>query len=352
MKVAILHGPGDIRLEEAERPKAGDDGLVVRVRAAGICGSDLHPYRKGQGESPVAKIAAGHENAGDVVEVGANVKGVDVGDRVWVEAVLPCFKCDWCKEEGYKRDYFRCRNLKAGGMFGLHGGFAEYLWVPMVVLPEEGADIVPSVIKLPDTMSYQDGALIEPVSVGAYVAKRAEPEPGDVAVVLGAGIIGLASLVNLRVKGVSKIVISDVSERRLQAAREFGADLVVNPTETDMLKQVMEETSGRGADIVVDAAGLPETFLQATQMVRRDGKIMLVAIYEEPVEFNPNILVLKSVKTIGCISPAFLESFEVMKAGKVKDKQVVSHTFPLDRINEAFETAINTQESIKVMIEP
>lgn len=352
MKVAILHGPGDMRIEEVERPQAGDDGIVVRVRAAGICGSDLHPYKKGLGGSPAQRMAAGHENAGDVIEVGANVEDVKVGDRVWVEAVLPCFECKWCKEEGYKRDYFRCRNLKAGGIHGLHGGFAEYLWVPMVVLPEKGADIVPSVIKLPDTMSYQEGALIEPISVGAYVVKTAEPEPDDVAAVLGAGIIGLATLVNLKVAGVSRVIISDISEKRLQAAKEFGAELALNPTDVDIVKQVMKETSGKGADIVVDAAGLPETFHQATQMVRRDGKMMLVAIYEEPVEFNPNILVLKGTRTIGCISPAFLESFEVMKAGKVKDKQVVSHAFPLDRINEAFEMAVNTRESIKVMIEP
>jgi 2-desacetyl-2-hydroxyethyl bacteriochlorophyllide A dehydrogenase len=354
MKAAILRGPGDIRIEEVDRPKAGDDGIVVRVRAAGVCGSDLHPYKLGNGGSGVQAFAAGHANAGEVVEVGAHVQKVAVGDRVWVEAALPCFECDWCKKGGYKEDYFGCRNIKLGGINGLHGGFAEYLWVPVVVLPEEGTDSIPSVIKLPDSMSYQDGALIEPVSVGAHVTMLAEPKPGDVAVVIGAGIVGLASAVNLLNAGASRVIVSDVSQRRLKAAMELGAEMCVNATEEDLVKAVMKATNGRGADIVVEAAGLPETFKQATKMVRAGGKLMLVGIYEKSVEFHPNILVFKGTHVIGCInsSSAFLKAFEVMRAGKVKDKQVVTHTFPLDRINEAFETALNTQESIKVMIEP
>ena len=235
---------------------------------------------------------------------------------------------------------------------GLHGGFAEYLWVPVVVLPQEDTDIVPNVIKLPETMSYQDGVLIEPINVGAGVVKYAEPKTSDVAVVLGAGTIGLGTVVNLKAKGVSRILVTDISEKRLQAARELGADLVLNPAKEDVVKRVMEETSGKGADIVVETAGKPVTFLQSIDMVRRGGKIMMAGLYEEPVEFNPNLLVLKAVRTIGCSDAHFAESFELMKAGKVKDKQVVTHTFPLDRINEAFETAINTKESIKVMIEP
>ena len=349
MKAAVFYGPRDIRIEEVERPSAGDDGIVVRVRAAGVCGSDLHPYKQAAAGRPVEGIARGHENAGEVVEVGANVKDVKVGDRVWVEAALPCFECEWCKKEGYRENYLRCRNVKVGGIRGLHGGFAEYLWVPVVVLPQEGTDILPSVIKLPDAMSYQDGALIEPVSVGAV--KYAEPTTDDVAVILGAGIIGLGTVANLKALGVRRIIATDVSEKRLQAARELGADLVLNPAKADIVRRVMEET-GRGADIAVETAGKPETFRTSIDIVRRGGKIMMVGLYEEPVEFSPNLLVMKAVRTIGCIDAHFNEGFEIMKAGRVKDRQVVSHTFPLDRINEAFKTAIDTHESIKVMIEP
>ncbi len=350
MKAAIFHGPRDIRIEEIERPKAGDDGIVVRVKAAGICGSDLHPY-VGSG-LPREKIARGHENAGEVVEVGANVKDLKIGDRVWVEAVLHCFECDWCKQGGYRTNYFRCRNVKAGGIGGLHGGFAEYLWVPLVVLPEEGTDNLPSVIKLPDSMSFQDGALIEPMTVGAGAVKYAQPTTDDIAVVLGAGIIGLGTVLQLKAHNVARVIATDISAKRLQAARELGADLTLNPSDDDLVKRIMQETSGRGADIVVETAGKPDTLRQSISLVRRAGKIMLVGLYEESVEINANLLVLKAIRTIGCIDAHFLESFEIMQAGMLKDKQVVTHTFPLDKITEAFETAIDTQESIKVMIEP
>ena len=352
MKAAIFHGPRDIRIEEIERPKAGDNGIVIRVRAAGICGSDLHPYKGGRPTRPLEQIARGHENAGDVVEVGANVKDVEVGDRVWVEAVLPCYECDWCKAGGYNKNYFRCRNVKPGGIRGLHGGFAEYIWVPLVVLPREGEEMLPSVIKLPDSMSYQDGALIEPLNVGTGAVKYAEPEPDDVAVVLGTGIIGLGTIVSLKAKGVSRILVSDISEKRLQVAEELGAELVLNSANDDVVKRVMGETSSRGADIIVETAGKPVTFQQAVDMVRPGGKIMMVGIYEELVEFNLNQLVLKGIRTIGCIDAHFAESFELMKSGVMKDSQVVTHTFPLEKINEAFEMAINTHESVKVMIEP
>ena len=112
MKAGILHGKGDIRIEEVQRPKVADDGIVVKTRAAGICGSDLHPYKLGVAGNQPDKIAKGHENAGEVVEVGTNVKDVAVGDRVWVEGALPCYECEWCKKEGYKQNYSGCRNLR------------------------------------------------------------------------------------------------------------------------------------------------------------------------------------------------------------------------------------------------
>ena len=348
MKAGILYGAADVRVEEVERPEAGDNGIVVRVRAAGICGSDLHPYRVGSQMPLQRRWAAGHEVAGDVVEIGTNVTDVKVGDRVWVWPFLPCFECESCR----RKNYWACTARRGMGGQGMHGGFVEYCWVPAVVVPQEDSTIVPNVFKLPDTMSYQEGVLAEPVSVGSGIVKYAEPKAEDVVFILGAGIIGLGTIVNARAAGVSRIIVSDVSEKRLAAARELGADAAINPTEEDVTKRVMEETSGRGADITVEVAGQPVTFRQSIELCRRGGKVMLAGIYEQTVEFSPNMLVLKAIRTVGCIDAHFAEGFEIMKAGLVKDKQVVSHTFPLDRINDAFEIAANTQESIKVMIEP
>ncbi len=258
MKAAIYYGPGDIRIEEIERPKAGDDGIIVRVRAAGLCGSDVHAYRSGPIDRPLGKLAYGHENAGDVVEVGANVTDVKVGDRVFAEALLPCFDCEPCN----RKDYARCAGgFKVAGLSGLHGGFAEYLWVP-VVLRDKDTGAATNVFKLPETMSYQDAALTEPMGIGAAVVKNAPPEADDVVVVLGTGAIGLSTVVSLKASGVSRVIVIDISAKRLQAARELGADLILNPDEEDVVKRVKEETSGGGADIVVEAAGESVTIHQ------------------------------------------------------------------------------------------
>ncbi|MBA7617510.1 putative zinc-type alcohol dehydrogenase-like protein YdjJ [subsurface metagenome] len=286
-----------------------------------------------------------------MVEVGAKVTDVKLGDRVWGTALLPCFKCEWCQ----RKEYIRCPNVKVGGIWGLHGGFAEYVWFPVILLNR-------NVVKLAETMSYHDGVLIEPISVGVGIVKRAEPKTDDVVVVLGAGIIGLGTVVNLKALGVSKVIVSEVSEKRLQVAKELGADILINAGKEDVVKRVMDDTSGRGADIVVEVAGKPVTFLQSIDMVRPDGKIMIAATYEESFEFNPSLarpgmpktsLLRKAIRMFGCYGGGnFQGSFELIKAGKVKDKQVVTHVFPLDRIKEAFETQMNAKESIKVMIEP
>ena len=340
MKAAIYHGPGDMRIEEIERPKAGEEGLVMKVRAAGICGSDLRYYKQ---YVPIVTrgLAIGHENAGDVVEVGANVKDVTVGDRVFAVGFLPCFECEWCKN----REFFKCTNRKGATGYGLHGGFAEYMWVPAVVLNE-------NVFKLTETMSYQDGALMEPTAVGARVVNRVAPKTDDVAVVLGAGMVGLGALATLKALGVSKLIVSDISDKRLQAAKELGANLTINAAEEDATKRVMEETSGGGADVVIEAAGQSVTFLQSIDMVRLEGKIGLVAAHDDSFEFSPYPFLRKRATLIGSMGNDFQTGFDIVKAGGVKDKQVVSHAFPLDSIKEAIETALNTKASIKVMIEP
>lgn len=348
MKAGILYGPGDIRVEEIERPEPGDHGIVIAVQAAGICGSDLHPYRIGPETPPDQRRAHGHEVAGDVVAIGADVAGVEVGDRVWAWPFLPCFSCESCK----RRDYWACSARRGMAGHGIHGGFAEYCWVPAVVLPQEDTRIVPNVIKLPDTMSYQDGVLAEPVSVGSGIVKYAEPKADDVVLILGAGIIGLGTVVNLRAAGVSRIIVSDVSEKRLASAKDLGAEIAVNPTEEKVADRVRSETQGRGADVVVEVAGQPETFLQALELSRVHGKVMLAGLYEGAVTFSPNTLVLKAIQTIGCIDAHFREGFEIIAEGWIKDNQVVTHSYPLDRISEAFEIAADSQASIKVMVEP
>ena len=349
MKAAIYHGPGDIRIEEIDHPTPGDVGVVVRVRSAGICGTDVHAYRSDRIQYATGKVL-GHEFSGDVVDIGSEVADIRIGDRVWAISMLPCFQCEACR----KGEYFRCPDAKGGGVSGHDGAFSEYTWVPVAALNQ-------NVLRLDDSMSYQDGALVEPVGVGAGAARRAEPRDSDTVVILGVGLVGLGAVAMFRDMGVAGIIASDISERRLSAAGELGADVLINAADENPVESVMAQTSGRGADIVVEAAGIPATFLQSIDMVRRDGKVMAVATYDEPFEFDPSLarpglrmssLVRKAVRMIGCYGGDNLSAYHLIRRGKLKAGQVITHTFPLDEIEKAFETQMDSRESIKVMIEP
>ena len=349
MKAAIYHGPGDIRIEEMDYPSPGDVGMVVRVRAVGICGTDVHAYRSARIQYATGKVL-GHEFSGDVVEIGKDVTDISVGDRIWAVTMLPCFECEECQ----RGEYFRCRNAKGGGVSGHDGAFSEYTWVPVAALNR-------NVLKLADGMSYQDAALVEPVGVGAGAARRAEPQGTDIVVVLGVGVVGLGAVATFKDMGVARVIASDISEKRLAAAGKLGADVLINAAEQEALERVMAETSGRGADIVVEAAGIPATFQQSIDMVRRDGKVMVVATYDEPFEFDPSLarpglrmssLVRKAVRMLGCYGGDSLGAYGLIRRGKLRAGQVVTHTFPLDEIERAFRTQMDARESIKVMIEP
>jgi len=348
MKAAVYNGLRDYRIEDVPEPSAGEDGVVVKVRAAGVCGGDLHAYKDMHMERPPGRLVYGHENAGEVVEVGKNVEGVAVGDRVFAEAFGFCFQCDACKQ----KNFFACTSgLRIAGLSSLNGGFAEYLWVPVVFKhPQTG--VPTNILKLPDTMSFNEAALVEPINIGSGVVKGLAPDPDETVLVMGAGMIGLGTIMCLKSAGVGKIISCDISDLRLKAAGELGADILINGETEDVPARIMAETAGAGADIVIEAAGMPETFHQAIASVRRGGRISVVAYFETPVDFRPHLLINKGVGIQPGGGGNFFDAFDLVKSGAVTEAQVVSHVFPLEKINEAHETAIDTKHSIKVMINP
>ena len=348
MRAAVYHGLRDYRIEEVEDPSAGEDGVVVKVRASGVCGGDLHAYKDMHMERPPGKLVYGHENAGEVVEVGRNVEGVAVGDRVFSESFGFCFQCEACKQ----KNYFACSSgLRVAGLSALNGGFAEYLWVP-VVFRDPKTGMSTNIFKLPDTMSFSEAALVEPINIGVGSVKGLAPNPDETVLVFGAGMIGLGIVMNLKAAGVTKIISCDISDMRLKAAGELGAHVLINGETEDVPAKVMAETDGRGADMVLEAAGAPKTFHQAIACARRGGRISVVAYFEEPVDFRPHHLINKGLRIQPGGGGNFSDAFDLVKSGAVKEEQVVSHVFPLDSIGEAHETAINTKGSIKVMIDP
>ena len=363
MKAAIYYGPGDIRVEEIERPKVSDGfqgmGMIVKIKACGICNvMDLPRYQRtvlGVGTG----IAHGHEWSGEVVEIGPKVTDVKVGDRVWGRSFLPCGKCAEC----LAKDYVKCKNF-IQGMTGrwLHGAFAEYMLFPYV---KEDPSIL---VKLAKDVTYRDAALIEPMRLCLGLAAKAKA--GDVVVIIGQQFMGLAILARLKAMGNIRVIVSDVSKKRLEKSRELGADVVVDELKEDLVKVVMKETpvkgasvvmesaeelAGTGANVVIDTAGKPINFQQAVKMVGRNGTIWLTQPYEASFMVNPRLLGGASINnpwgTLGN-GEMHVRSMEFIQTGRITAEKVVTHVFPLDKIKEAFEVALHSPDAIKVVIEP
>jgi 2-desacetyl-2-hydroxyethyl bacteriochlorophyllide A dehydrogenase len=334
MKAGIYYGPRDIRVEEVAIPELEKGEVLLRIRACGICGSDLHTYRHGMFEvlgTPVGNgRVLGHEFSGEVVEISGDIPRIKIGDRVC--AVGP-------------------------------GGNADYARIPAL--------ITPIITPIPDSVSFEEAATVEPLATSLHAVNLARPLKGETHVIIGAGIIGLGVLQVLKAKAEVKTMVIDLSEKRLNLARELGADTVVNATREDALEKVKEltgteilsimpEPTGM-ADVVYDCAGLTKGFTgtpalqQAITMTRQNGKIVVVAIFERPPEIDYNLMVRKGITMLGswAWSPEeFLAALELITSGKVDRKKVISHQFPLDRATEAYETQLKADDAVKVMIVP
>jgi len=334
MRGAILRGKREVRVEEIPYPQIESGGIIVKVKVCGICGSDLHPYRLGERQG----IVCGHEFSGDVAEVGAGVEGIKAGDRVAAIGFRSCGECYWCRQGMMHR----CSKMTLLGEH-FHGAMADYVLVP-------NAQLNRNVYKLPDSLSYEAAATIEPLAVGAFSVRRAKVQPENTVAVLGAGIIGLGIIQILKANGVAKIIASGRRASRLKAAKESGADLVIDAAVEDPVKAVMEATGGLGVDVVFDCAGSPDTFQQSLEMVHGGGKFIMVALYEQPITWDTYIAINKNITIIGILGGHFPTSLELLSSGKADTGPLISHQFPLDQAKEAFETQISSPDAVKVLI--
>jgi threonine dehydrogenase-like Zn-dependent dehydrogenase len=336
MKAAVLRGACDIRTEIVSDPVLDPDGIIIKVKTCGICGSDLHVYKRAGREGTIF----GHEFSGDVAEVGGHVKEIRAGERVTAVGFRGCGKCRWCLQG----KTHRCSNMALLG-YQLPGAMAEYVHIPNAVLGR-------NVFKLPDELTYEDAASVEPLSISYFSVRRAQPTEKDTVLVLGLGVIGLNTVQVLRSMGVSRIIASGHRQSRLAAARRCGAQPIVDATQEDSLEAVREATSGLGTDIVMECAGKQETFNQAVAAAVGGGKIMLVGVYEEPLLWDPMPVISKNLNLIGCLGGNFPSAIELIKSAKVNVGQFITHTFPLESAGEAFRVQLEDQSAIKVMIRP
>ena len=331
MKVAVLHGPGDLRLEDAQRPTAGAKDLVIKVVAAGICGTDLHFRNMGpRFDKP---MALGHEFAGEVVEIGPEVTRFKLGDRV----------------------AYNSNNSPADmGRGGECGGFSDY-----VVLREVDGH-VQSLCPVPDNVSLEHAALVEPLSVGAHAANRADPKPGESVTIFGVGPIGLSIIVALRMKGIEDIIAFDLSPLRRERSLALGAkaafDPRVNPP-ADILKTLRGVGTIWGieypkTDIYFEVSGAPGLLPQIADFCMKRSRIITVAMQRQPVTFDGTRLMSKEISIIGASGypTEFPEVMDELSARTVDPEAMITHRFPFSDFLNAFEVANDANTAAKVVL--
>ncbi len=339
MRVAMYYNNRDVRLEELPKPGPGPGEILVRVVASGICGSDVMEWYR----IKRAPLVLGHEIAGDIEAVGEGVEEYEVGDRVFVSHHVPCMECRYCMSGHHST----CDTLRSTNYFP--GGFAEHIRVPAINLKH-------GVFILPEELTYDDGVFIEPLACVVRGFKLMRFSPGKTILVLGSGIAGLMNIKLAKAMGAGRVIATDVSPYRLDAAKRFGADAVIEASE-DVPALVAEANEGRKADFVIVSTGAEQAMLQAFDCVDRGGTILMFAPPMPGTEVCIPIGDLWkdeiTITTTYAGSPEDIsETIELLRSGRVKVCDMITHRFGLADAGKGFELVAKAQDSIKVVIEP
>lgn len=352
MKAALWYDKKDVRVEEIDEPKVVKGSVKIKVKWCGICGSDLHEYLGGPIFIPVgqphplsgntAPVVLGHEFSGDIVEVGEGVTNFKVGERVTVEPIVACGKCPACLEGKYNL----CSSLGFHGLCGSGGGLAEY-----TVFPEE------FIHKIPDNMSYEQAALIEPMAVALHSIRMANFKAGDTALVLGSGPIGLATIECLKSAGAKFVIVLQRKSIRQEYAKRAGADVVLDPNEVDIAEEVKKLTNGVGVDASFETTGAKIGFEAGINSLKYEGIMVITSIWENEISFNPNLLVFTEKKIVGTIAyrHEFPATIALMSDGRIKAEGYITKKIDLDDIvKEGFEalTGPEKKKHVKILVTP
>lgn len=343
MKALIYTKPYSLEYSDFPDPAAGDDDVLVRVKACGICGSDVHGFTGKTGRR-IPPLIMGHEAAGTVERLGKNVSGFKKGDRVCFDSTVYCNKCEACRAGLFNR----CDKRQVLGVsvpeFKRHGAFAKYVAVPLWI-----------VSKIPDELSFVHAALLEPASIGTHAANRAPMSNNDTVVVIGAGTIGLFILQAARLRGAAKVIAVDINEFRLNVAKKLGADKIINPAETNLSESVLQETEGKGANVTLDAVGYAKTFADAVSVTRMGGYVVAVGNLEKKAEFDLQQLIAKEHTFIGSYASSgeFSDCIEMVASGKINVEPLISDVLPLKEGPDAFDRLLKAEENLlKIVLEP
>lgn len=339
MRVAMYYNNRDVRLEEIPTPQIGPRELLVKVLASGICGSDVMEWYR----IKKAPLVLGHEIAGEIVEVWKGIERYKIGDRVFVSHHIPCNTCRYC----LSGHHTACETLHTTNYDP--GGFAEYIRVPPL-------NVDRGVFVLPDEVSFEEGAFVEPLACVIRGQRVAQLQPGQSVVILGSGISGLLHLLLARASGAGRVITTDINEYRLKAAREFGADAVID-AEEEVPARVRQLNDNRPADLAIVCTGALPAFTQALQSVDRGGTVLFFAPTDPGIDLPipVNEFWRNEIRLMPSYGNSPLDAtvaIELIRAGRIPVQRMITHRLSLGETGLGFRLVAEAKESIKVIIEP
>jgi len=344
MKAIRVYGTRDIRFEEVDMPVVGPDDVLIRVRAAALCGTDLEVYdgtmfyiTSGATTMP---FIPGHEWSGEVIELGSNVSEFEIGDRVTGECSVGCRSCNNCLRGWYNQCQFRTET----GLLNRDGGFAEYISFPKQFLHQC------------NEMAFDDATFIEPTGIALYATKLAQVTPADYVAVMGPGPIGLFAVQTAKAYGARKVILVGTRDSRLEVGRTLGADVTINTTRESLTDRVKEATDGHMVDVVLEAVGKPGVWNDIASIVAPRARIAMTGLFAGEkcsVDFDP--IVINNITILGSLGgPAIWdEAIDLHQRGKVTAAPLITHRLPLSEFVKGIEIMRNrTDNAIKVVLEP
>jgi len=345
MRAAVLHAPGDLRIEDRATPAISPREMLLKVAACAICGSDIRIYRFGA-TNITEPVTMGHEAVGTIVEAGADVRGFGPGQRVAVAPAIPCGECPYCRR-GVQT---MCDNLRSIG-YQFHGGFAEHMVVPGSAIQAGCVNVIP------ENLSFEEATLAEPLACAINGQELLGVGLDDTLVILGAGPLGCMHADLAKIRGARKVILVDVNPRRLELAKGFGADVLIDGEKEDVRQRVLEETEGLGASVVIVSAPSAKAQEQSLTLAAKHGRVSFFGGLPKSdpcITFNSNLVHYRELFVMGAYGskPSHNRvALGLLAAGRICAASLIGMLVPLERIIEGFD-AVAEGRVLKAVVQP
>jgi L-iditol 2-dehydrogenase len=338
VKVAKLYNFYDIRIEDIPIPEVGPGDALMKTKASGICSGDVMPWYI----EKKAPLVLGHEPSGEIADVGKKVSSFKKGDRVFVHHHAPCFTCRQCK----RGDYVQCDTWRKTVI--MPGGISEYILIPEINLEND-------TLNLPDTLSYEEGTLIEPIACVIKALKRANIRHGDIVLIIGLGVMGMLNGIIAKKYAAAKIIGTDSVDFRLHRALELGFDAVIDISQIDSKKGLQNITGRETSEIVIVCPNSIDALTEGLSLTGQGGSLVMFTPVkpDELITVNPNELYFKDINIVtsySCGPTDTADALKLLEEGTVKAEKIITHRFPIEKTEEAFRLTAEASDSLKSII--